>query len=96
MSDEPSEGLSFIEPPVLTFGSGDYRSLHIASPADVRNNLDPAVVDALADQLHMLRCLVIGAPPQQWPDHHRDADRSHARFLLLGLRETGWQLVRGS
>lgn len=93
------EGLSSIkaiEPPVLTFGPGDYRSLRIASPADIRNNLDPTAVDALADQLHALRCLVIGAPPQQWPDHHRDADRSSARFLLLGLRETGWQLVRGS
>lgn len=58
-----------------------------ASPADIRNNLDPGAVDALADQLHALNCLVIGDPPQEWPDSHRDADRSKARFVLMGLRE---------
>lgn len=66
-----------------------------ASPADLRNNLDPAAVDVLADQIHMLCCLAIGAPPQQWPDHHRDADRSNARFILMGLREKDWRMVRG-
>jgi hypothetical protein len=68
----------------------------IASPGDLRNDLDPAAVDVLADQLHALSCLVIGAAPREWPDDHRVGDRSKARFVLMGLRDRGWQVVGGN
>jgi hypothetical protein len=60
-----------------------------ASPADIRNNLDPAAVDALADQLHALSCVPLAGQPPEWPDEHRDTDRSKARFVLMGLRDDG-------
>ena len=64
------------------------------SPADARCDLDPATVDALADQLHTLSCVpLIGHTAKPTPKH-RDGDLAKARFLLLGLREAGWTLVR--
>jgi len=60
-----------------------------SSAADVRNHLDPAAVDALADQLHALLCVPVAGPPPSWPENHRDGDRTKARFVLLGLREAG-------
>lgn len=63
-----------------------------ASPGDIRNDLDPTVVDVVADQIHALSCLVIGAPPRNWPDDHRVADRSKARFVMMGLRDRGYEV----
>lgn len=59
------------------------------SPADIRNDLDPDAVDALADQLHTLSCVPLAGQPQEWPTEHRGADRSKARFVLMGLRDDG-------
>lgn len=65
------------------------------SPADLRNNLTPQAVDALAQQLHLLRCFpILGRDPHIGDLTHADADRAHARFLLMGLRDTGWTLTR--
>jgi hypothetical protein len=65
-----------------------------ASPADLRNGLDPAAVDALAAQLHALRCAPLAGPDRRAHDpRHRDYDLSSSRFLLLGLRDTGWALT---
>lgn len=63
------------------------------SPADVRCDLPPGTVDALADQLHTLNCTpLIGAA--KFTPQHRDYDLSRARFLLLGLRDAGWTVTR--
>lgn len=59
------------------------------SPADIRNALDPSAVDAMADQLHRLSCAPLSGEVLEWPDEHCDADRSKARFVLMGLREDG-------
>lgn len=67
-----------------------------ASPADIRNNLDPTHVDALATQLHSLSCVILGAPDTLGSPEHRNFDRTRARFLLLGLREAGWVMSRGA
>lgn len=65
------------------------------SPADLRCDLDPTTVDALADQLHALHCVpLIGSA--SFTPQHRDYDLSRARFLLLGLRDAGWRLTRGT
>jgi hypothetical protein len=64
-----------------------------ASPADLRSNLDPAEVDALADQFHVLFCVNIAGQQPPWPKSHRDLDRSKARFVLMGLRDAGWRLT---
>lgn len=63
------------------------------SPADIRCNLDPDTVDALADQLHTLNCTPLIGPARFTPQH-RDNDLSRARFLLTGLRDAGWNLTR--
>lgn len=62
--------------------------------SEERNNLDPDTVDALADQLHTLLCVpVVGRAPAVLP-RHRENDLTKARFMLLGLREARWHLVR--
>lgn len=65
------------------------------SLADVRCDLDPDTVDALADQLHTLSCVPLIGQAATPPPAHRDNDLSRARFVLLGLREAGWTLTRG-
>lgn len=65
-----------------------------ASPADIRNGLDPVEVDALAMQLHSLSCVVLGAPGALSSPDHAIFDRTRARFILLGLREWGWSLTK--
>lgn len=67
-----------------------------ASPADIRNGLDPAEVDALAMQLHSLSCVVMGMPDSLSSPEHRASDRAKARFLLLGLRESGWSMTKAA
>lgn len=65
------------------------------SPADLRCALDPTAVDALAAQLHLLACVPLAGPdPHTGDTTHTDADRGYARFLLLGLRDTGWTVHR--
>lgn len=58
------------------------------------SELSPDAVDALARELHQLQCqIVIGR--DGGPDFlgiHRGTDRSKARFLLLGLRASGYEL----
>lgn len=66
------------------------------SPADIRNGLNPAEVDALTMQLHSLSCVVLGAPDSLASTEHRNVDRAKARFILLGLREAGWSLTRAA
>lgn len=60
---------------------------------------DPALilqrraVDALADQLHDMSCTpTIGLDLTRADPRHRQVDLGKARFLLLGLRATGWHL----
>lgn len=56
----------------------------------------PPHVEALADQLHALLC----RQPCDTPDpptgdpRHRELDRGRARFLLVGLADTGYTLTR--
>ncbi|MER7331684.1 MULTISPECIES: hypothetical protein [unclassified Micromonospora] len=64
------------------------------SPADQRCNLNPDVVDALADQLHTLNCTPLIGAAAKFTPQHRDNDLAQARFLLQGLRGTGWELTR--
>lgn len=64
------------------------------SPAETRNHLDPAAVDALAHQLHTLSCIPLCGPDTlRHSPRHTDYDRGRARFLLMGLHDTGWTLT---
>lgn len=63
------------------------------SPADTRCDLDPELVDAVAGAVHNLHRPLDGSTPA-YPDTHEESDRSKARFILLGLRQAGWRIVR--
>lgn len=59
------------------------------SPADIRNNLHPVHVDALANEVHDLLCrpLWTGHDPNAADPRHREVDLGKARFLLIGLSD---------
>lgn len=66
-----------------------------ASESESRNSLDPEHVDALAQQLHDLKCVSLwgGHDPLRTDPRHREVDRGRARFILMGLHDTGWTLT---
>lgn len=57
------------------------------SPADTRAYLHPGHVDALALELHTLRCEPLFGPTPHTTEHHINLHRAQARFLLQQLRD---------
>lgn len=64
------------------------------SPADTRCHLDPAQVDAAAAAYHQHTCRpILGVDLTATDERHLDGDRTHARFMLMTLRDLGWRLI---
>lgn len=65
------------------------------SPAEIREDLHPDHVDALAQQLHDLNhAPLAGTDPLRRDPRHLEVDRGCARFVLMGLHDHGWTLTR--
>lgn len=65
------------------------------SPADLHLGPDPAHVQAMADELHRMLCTALfpATTSPLFSEQHHDGDRSKARFVLAGLRDSGYVLT---